>query len=334
MFSPLTPAFTDELPLIIDHDSSADDVIATTLQVLYNPNRIKAITITPADCYAHPATFIMARLKKLFVPKEIDIPIGIGDDEGVNLFPSEWRACTFGLAQLPVWRIDNEENVDTVEIKSILSPVIVLTKVLKELSTQVDILETGPCTNIAQVLKEHPEFKNKIHCIYMMGGALYIRGNVTEIGRDGSAEWNIYNNPMAFLELLKTKIYIKLISLDATQYTPVKSEFIAQVGKKIAHKPCQLVYESLKMLKPFVDTGQYCFWDVLTSASVIDPKIVKMKKVKINVKLNGPSMGKIFEDNNGFEVEVAIWADQKLFEKTILDILSKDVYLPRCKAAA
>jgi hypothetical protein len=59
-----------------------------------------------------------------------------------------------------------------------------------------------------------------------------------------------------------------------------------------------------------------------------------MKKVKINVKLNGPSMGKIFEDNNGFEVEVAIWADQKLFEKTILDILSKDVYLPRCKAAA
>ena len=74
--------------IIIDHDGGVDDVIATTLQLLHNPNAIKAITITPADCYAHPAIWVTNQLKKEFLSTNLDIPVGVGDYEGLNQFPA------------------------------------------------------------------------------------------------------------------------------------------------------------------------------------------------------------------------------------------------------
>ena len=217
----LAPISANKLPLIIDHDGGVDDIIAASVQLLHNPERVKAIT--------------------------------------------------------------------------------------------------------AEVLHYNPELKSKIHCMYMMGGALHVDGNVVKDDNDGSAEWNIHNNPQAFLEILKLGIPLKLIALDATQYTPIRPEFIAKLEENISKAPCRLVYESLQIIKHLIDCGQYMFWDTLTSAVVINPKIIKTKKVKINVEISGHSTGKIFEDKNGFEAEVATWADQELFEKTVLDILLKEL---------
>lgn len=54
----------------------------------------------------------------------------------------------------------------------------------------------------------------------------------------------------------------------------------------------------------------------------INSAIVKTKKTKISVILNGPSMERTIEDPNGFEVDLALWADQELFDKTVLAVLS------------
>jgi hypothetical protein len=34
-------------------------------------------------------------------------------------------------------------------------------------------------------------------------------------------------------------------------------------------------------------------------------------------------MGRTIEDENGYEVDLALWANQELFENTVLDILAK-----------
>ena len=318
----------NEFPLIIDHDSGVDDIISATLQLLHNPKRIKAITIAPADSFAEPAAYVMLQIKNLFLSSDIELAIGISRNEGINPFPDEWRKDAWGLARLKLWGDRNEDNLKRFSLEKIPSSLRVLVKTLRESPTQVDILETGPCSNIAEVLFYHPELKDKIHCIYMMGGALYVKGNVVKDDHDGSAEWNIHNNPQAFFEILQSQIPLKLVALDATQYTPIRHEFIAELEKNIEIKSCRLVYESLQIIKFLIDCGQYMFWDTLTSAVVINPKIIGTKKVKINVKLDGPSMGQIFEDKNGFEVEVATWADQELFEKTVLNILLREN--PKC----
>jgi purine nucleosidase len=155
-----------------------------------------------------------------------------------------------------------------------------------------------------------------------MGGALYVDGNVVQDGHDGTAEWNIYNHPRAFQEVLESGVPITLIGLDATQYTPISKKFLAHVAERLEHKQFRFVHQSLTIIHHLIEIGQYLFWDTLTSAVVINPAIIKTKKIKINVITDGPSMGRTIEDEHGFEVDVALWADQQLFEETVQDILS------------
>jgi purine nucleosidase len=306
--------------IIIDHDGGVDDMIAAMLQMLHDPHAIKAITIVPADCFDHPAVWVTHQLKNHFLPLHLNVPIGVSPHEGINPFPDMWREDAWTMARLPMWH--HEENLQSLSIPQIPSAKTILADALRMSAVPVKILETGPCSNIAEVLHAHPELKDKIERIFIMGGALYVDGNVRENGHDGSAEWNIYNNPHAFKEVLLSGIPITLIALDATQYTPISKEFIAQVAQCINQKQFQFVHESLKTIQPFIESGQYLFWDTLTSATLINPQIVKTKKIAINVITEGPSMGRTIEDANGFVVDVALWADQALFEKTVLDILS------------
>jgi purine nucleosidase len=204
----------------------------------------------------------------------------------------------------------------------------VLVSALAQSDEPVDILETGPCTNIAEVIRDYPELKRKINRIYMMGGAVHIKGNVVKAGHNGSAEWNIYNNPKAFETVLSSGIKITMISLDATQYTPIRHEFMKKLRQFQDKRPFRFVYESLNVIKFLIDIGQYMFWDTLTSAVIINPDIVKTEKVKIKVILNGPSMGRTIETKeHGFDVDLAICADRDLFEKTVFSILNGDIRL-------
>lgn len=307
-------------PLIIDHDGGIDDVIATTLQLFYNPERVKAISIAPADCFDKPAFWVMGQLKNL-IPLASIIPVGLGSNEGINPFSDIWREDAWSLARLSIW--GKTKDLETFSFDNISSAVQVLKEALENATTEVDILETGPCTNIAELLHSYPELSKKIHRIFIMGGAVYVKGNVEEKNHDGSAEWNIYNNPQAFLDVLRSGISITLISLDATQHTPIRKEFIKKLEMNTHRIFYRLVYDSLQLIKPLIDIGQYMFWDTLTSIVAINPAIVTTKKLTINVITDGPSMGKTFEDQNGFEVDVALWANQELFENTVLDILAK-----------
>lgn len=314
LFVFFSPVFGRDL--IIDNDSAVDDVIATTLHLTHAPESVKAITVAPANCYALPAAWVMLQLKELFLPASMNIPLGVGTNEGINLFPSIWREDAWKLAHMSLWENNNE--LKSFSLEKIPSALEVLTKALTESTSPIDILATGPCTNIAQVLNASPELASKINRIFIMGGALYINGNVEETGHDGSAEWNIYNNPQAFLDVLRSNVAITLVPLDATEYASITPYFMNQLEKNRAVKRCQLVYESSKLI-----TGECIFWDTLTSAVIINPAIIKTKKININVSLEGPSMGRTFEDAHGFEVDVAVWADRELFEKTVLDILLK-----------
>lgn len=306
--------------IIIDHDGGVDDVIATTLHMLYHPEAIKAITIVPADSFDHPAVWVTQQLHKHFMPSHLHIPIGISTHEGINPFPDIWREDAWSLARMPLWH--DETDLQRLTLRDIPSAKTVLDAALRASPIPVTILATGPCSNIAEVLREEPALAHKIERIFIMGGALYVGGNVVQDGHDGSAEWNIYNHPLAFRHVLESGVPITLIGLDATRYTPISKKFIAQVAERLEQKQFQFVHESLTIIHHLIEIGQYLFWDTLTSAAVINPALIKTKKIRINVITDGPSMGKTIEDEHGFEVDVALWADQQLFEETVLNILS------------
>jgi inosine-uridine nucleoside N-ribohydrolase len=77
-------------PLLIDHDAGIDDFISCTLQLLYVPERVKAITIAPADSFRAPAVIVMKRLMYLLLADKMQIPLGASKNQGRNPFPDAW----------------------------------------------------------------------------------------------------------------------------------------------------------------------------------------------------------------------------------------------------
>ncbi len=81
------------------------------------------------------------------------------------------------------------------------------------------IIATGPLTNLARAISRDPDIVRKMKDIYIMGGAVFVEGNVTPY-----AEFNFYSDPDAADYVLNSEITVTLISLDVTHKINVTEE--------------------------------------------------------------------------------------------------------------
>ena len=301
--------------VIIDHDGAIDDVIAMAI-LLRSPNvRVHAITICPADSYREPAT----RATQLFLDRlgARDITIAQGHSEGTNPFPDEYRKDGVRLLTIPALAGQEPSGRNPIATEDAAH---VLAKRLKEHSFV--ILATGPLTNIADALKLDPGIAKKIERIYVMGGALWVKGNVDQKGHDGSAEWNFFNEPRAAAEVIQSGIPITLVPLDATNTVPVRPDFVDRLRAQPSIAS-QLAAQSLDLVQKWVAGAGYYFWDPLTAAVLLDPSVVTTRTLKVRVTATGPSQGRIVEHPEGVPIEVALAANQAKVEALLLNVLGR-----------
>lgn len=74
------------------------------------------------------------------------------------------------------------------------------------------IVATGPMTNLASLIEKHPDVKEKMCQVVIMGGAYGIEGNVTPY-----AEANIWQDPYAAKVLFESGIEVTMVGLDVTE---------------------------------------------------------------------------------------------------------------------
>jgi len=184
------------------------------------------------------------------------------------------------------------------------------------------ILETGPLTNIADALQLNPDIKKAITRIFVMGGAVRVKGNVDRAGHDGSAEWNIFNQPQAAADVIRSGIPVTLVPLDATNKAPLTLPFLAQLRGRNA-TAARLASESWQLVAGREGLEQYYFWDTLTAAALVAPAVVATQTLRVAVVTTGASQGRTVEDANGSAVDVALDARQSTVEKTFLDLLGR-----------
>ena len=206
-------------PLIFDDDGSQDGMTALSY-LLANPKfEIEAITLSQG--IADPATFIGNFERMLGRLGVSDIPIGIGQSEplaGNNTYPQFIRdgAVTFWspFVTLP----------DTAPSFKTKSAAKLIVKTIKKSPQPVTILATGSLTNIAEALRLDPTIIDKISIIEIMGGAVFLPGNLGVVpeppfSTNKVAEFNIWVDPVAAKEVFKAGekgLKIQLTSLDAT----------------------------------------------------------------------------------------------------------------------
>ena len=301
--------------VIIDQDGGVDDLIAISL-LKQSPNvRVQAVTICPADSYLQTAALVTQRLLGKFRGYTA---IALGHSEGINPFPEEWRkdaGRVLGIAALAEPAPKKYNPIVASDAAHFLAELLAG-------DHSYTILETGPLTNIADALKIDPSIEKNIQRIYVMGGAVRVRGNVQQANHDGSAEWNIFNQPEAAAFVIQSGIPITLVPLDATNKVPLTRAFLDRLAAQPA-MASQIAAQSWRLVTAQMGNVQYYFWDTLTAAALLDPSVVRTEALKIRVVTAGASQGRTVEDPRGSPVDVALDASREKVEEMFLDLLGR-----------
>jgi purine nucleosidase len=227
--------------VIHDHDGHVDDLLSCILLWLSPEIDLQAVGITNGDCYAPQ---IFEATQKIATLLDIDGPeIALTEDEIPNPFPDNWRRESYIINELPLFR-DNylKKTYQQGKPRRIDS---VFLDCLSNSRSPLTVVSTGPLTNMAKLLEKHPELKEKISEFIIMGGAISVKGNVEETGHDGSAEWNVYADPLAFKQIVDSKVPIKLITLDLTNEMPVTKDFLGKLEAQSEHSKASALAATL-----------------------------------------------------------------------------------------
>lgn len=306
----------DVTDVIVDHDGGVDDFVAIALLMKAPAVRVRAVTVCPGDSYLEPA----ARATGLFLDRlgASGVTIALGHSEGTHPFPDEWRKDAARVLTIPSFAGAQPSGANPVVNQDAAHHLAALLSGPRRFT----ILETGPLTNIADALQLNPDIKKAITRIFVMGGAVRVKGNVDRAGHDGSAEWNIFNQPQAAADVIRSGIPVTLVPLDATNKAPLTLPFLAQLRGRDA-TAARLASESWQLVAGREGLEQYYFWDTLTAAALVAPAVVATQTLRVAVVTTGASQGRTVEDANGSAVDVALDARQSTVEKTFLDLLGR-----------
>lgn len=192
---------------------------------------------------------------------------------------------------------------------------------ISEISAQhpsdTTIIALGPLTNVAKALQQYPVLTDRIKRIFVMGGAMEVKGNINEY-----AEFNINNDPLAANLVMSSGIPISLIGLDVCTKVYVTREDNHWISGK--SKRAILAKRILaNWFNTHPDHPHYYLCDPLTIAVAIKPDLVDYMQANVTVETNNTEqMGKTIATNGPGPIGVAITVDSQRSKTLIGELLS------------
>ena len=287
--------------IIIDTDVGIDDAMAIAYVLTNQRDSVKAITIEADGCNCEIAyNYIKAITQYFHVP---NIPIACGQStplEGNNHYPPlVMDADKIAAESLPQQHFSPHRDA-----------ISLLYQTLKKANAPVDMLTIGPLTNIAQLFKSYPDSKKAIHALWIMGGAINVRGNIQDVSPkdpNAYAEWNFYIDPTAANEVIASSVPIMLIPLDLTNTVPLNWE-IYHLFESNKNTPLNdFLFHLIQLNKKFMASGQWYFWDPMAAVLMLNSTFFSCHEAKLVVLPSGPKKteGRVLVDNkNGNKVTV------------------------------
>jgi purine nucleosidase len=300
--------------ILMDHDGAIDDLLSQLLVLTMPDAELIGVTVTPADCYIEPALESTYKLLQL-MGKET-VPLGRGDYYGINAFPNEWRARPEIINALPML-INLPTSPDPYAYLS--APDLIIDR-LSSATEKVTILMTGPCSNLVLALEKAPELKVKIEEIVWMAGAFRVHGNVQTFQHDGTAEWNVFWDPISSQKLVSYELPLVLIPLDVTNHVPVTKKFLSTLATQIDYKLSNLTGQLWALTLDTIPSYHYTYfmWDILATSYLAMPEKFATEIVKANVSTRPPNAGQTYLDENGYALKIATDVNPTHFYEYIL----------------
>ncbi|MYZ09506.1 nucleoside hydrolase, partial [Streptomyces sp. SID2999] len=188
------------VPVIIDCDTGVDDALALLLAVRHPGLDLRAVTCvagnTDVDGVVHNTLTV---LEQAGAP---DIPVARGAERPL-LEPARSARHVHGSDGMGDLGLPAPTRAPAA-----VDAVTLLRREILASPRPVTLIPTAPLTNIALLLRTHPEVTRNIERIVFMGGAVGV-GNATPV-----AEFNVWHDPEAAAILLGADVPITMYGLD------------------------------------------------------------------------------------------------------------------------
>jgi ribosylpyrimidine nucleosidase len=190
-------------PVILDVDPGHDDAVALMLACGHPDLDLLAVTTVSGNVSLEKTTHNALRVLSLVGCTAV--PVGAGASEPLER-PLHTAEDIHGKSGL-----DGPEEIPEASFEhDARGAVALISDTLSASSEPVTLVPVGPLTNIALFLREHPDLKDRIARISLMGGSMGL-GNTTP-----AAEFNIYVDPEAAREVFESGLPITMSGLDVT----------------------------------------------------------------------------------------------------------------------
>jgi len=312
------------IPVLIDTDVDIDDWMAI-LHLSMHPNvDLRGITTTGVGaCHLTPGT--QNALNLLQLTGKPDVPVAKGTNAPLsysNVFPTSIRGPIDAVYNVPLPKNPNSPVNE--------SAVDFLRATLNASPTPMTILAIGGGTNLGTLLHTYPDVASKIERIVMMGGAVYVPGNVADVDPDYTnkvAEWNFFLDPLGGQYMFDSGVPTTLIPLDASDFVPLNLPFYDRIQQRHTTPQAAFIYQTLTADIPFVQSGEFFFWDPLAAAVLTDPSLASGKTLKLRVVQEldeeADHSGQLVEDPNGASIDVMLDANADAFYDLFLDVINR-----------
>jgi pyrimidine-specific ribonucleoside hydrolase len=206
-------------PVILDVDPGHDDAVAVMLACGAPALDLLAVTTVAGNAPLEKTTRNALRVLSLIGHTDVPVAAGASTPLYRPLHTAEDIHGESGLdgPKIPDPSFEPDERTAT----------DLIADTLREAPEPVTLIPTGPLTNVATFLREHPELKDRVAHISLMGGSIGL-GNTTP-----AAEFNVYVDPEAAREVFESGLPITMSGLDVTHQAgagPAERENLRSLG--------------------------------------------------------------------------------------------------------
>lgn len=273
------------IPVIIDCDTGVDDALALLFAVWHPGLDVRAVTCVAGNTDVDGV--VRNTLTVLEQAGAPDIPVARGAErpliEPLRTARHVHGQDGMGDLGLPApTRVPVDVDAVTLLRREILAS-----------PRPVTLIPTAPLTNIALLLRTHPEVVGNIERIVFMGGAV-ATGNATPV-----AEFNVWHDPEAAAILLTAGVPITMYGLDVFQQVLVPAADVQRL-RTSSEPRLRLAGELLAQRDPATSgdpTPTGGLGDAGAVCAVVDPEGITTAHLPVEVSLApGPTRGQTIVD--------------------------------------
>lgn len=280
------------VPVILDVDTGIDDALALLFAAAHPDIDVLGVTCVAGNTGLDQV--VDNTLRVLDLADAADVPVAAGAARPL-LAPARAASHVHGAdglggIALPATRRRAADG----------SAVALMRRLILQHPHPVTLVALAPQTNLALLLRTHPEVIEHIERIVFMGGSASI-GNATAV-----AEFNVWHDPEAAAIVSDAGVRTTMYGLDVFNQVAVPAERAEAllrgehrvgrvVGELLSHRVALSEDESLQYTGLIGDAGAVC--------AIVAPELVRVESLPLRVELAGISRGQTVVDRRPYAGE-------------------------------